>query len=176
MRYLFPGQQDDEEIVLVVRQHWIYLTEKVLIWLVFVAILFFFDYVIANYFPALLNKPGLDYINLIKNIYVMFLVLSLFTIWTIHYLTVWVVTNKRVVNITQPAIFAQRISELTFPNIEDISSDTRGIFATMFSYGSVEIETAGEHENFIFEKIPHPKDMERLIFNLMGKHPEQGNE
>ncbi|MDB4939723.1 MAG: hypothetical protein JWO40_148 [Candidatus Doudnabacteria bacterium] len=175
MHRLFPGQQDDEEIVLVIRQHWFYLSAKILLWLVFVAILFVFDYFTPMYIPSLFQGGALPYVNLMKNIYLMFLILGLFMIWIIHYLNVWIITNKRVVCVFQKGIFEQRISELTFPNVEDISSDTNGIFGTFMSYGNVEVETAGEKENFVFENVPKPKDIERLIFNLMDKHPTRGN-
>ena len=174
---LFPGQQDDEEIVLLVREHWLYLLGRVLIWLVFVAALFWFDsYAPAN-FPEIYQQPMVAYTDLIKNIYVTFLVLGLFMLWTVYYLNVWIITNKRVVDIRQAGIFNQRISELTLPNIEDITSDTSGILGTFFSFGDVEIQTAGEKEHFEFIKVPDPKGIERLIFNLMDKNPEarEGN-
>ena len=177
MHRLFPGQQDNEEIVAVVRQHWFYLVGRILVWLVFVAILFWFDYYAPTNFPELYQDPALGYTNLVKNIYVLFLVLGFFMLWTIYYLNVWIVTNKRVVDVAQSGIFNQRISELTFPNVEDITSDTSGIFGTFFSFGHVEIQTAGAQEHFIFNNVPNPKDIERLIFNLMDKHPQaqQGN-
>ncbi len=177
MHLLFPGQQTDEEIVMVIRQHWMYLAGKVLVWLVFVVILFWFDSYAPTSFPELYRQPALGYTNLVKNIYVMFLMLGLFMIWVVYYLNVWIVTSKRVVDIAQTGIFNQRISELTMPNIEDITSDTHGIFGTFFNFGNVEIQTAGAKDNFIFESVPKPKDIERLIFNLMDKHPEakQGN-
>ena len=172
MHHLFPGQQNNEEIVAVIRQHWFYLAGRILVWLVFVAILFWFDSYAPTNFPELYQNPAVSYTNLVKNIYVMFLVLGLFMIWIIYYLNAWIITNKRVVDVAQTGIFSQRISELTLPSVEDITSDTTGIFGTFLNFGHVEIQTAGAQEHFIFANVPKPKDIERLIFNLMDKSPQ----
>ncbi len=173
---LFPGQQDDEEIRLVVREHWFHFATKFCVWLIFVAILFAFDHYLPIYLPSLTVAPYTSYIAVFKNIYVMFLMLGLFMIFTLYYLSVWIITNKRLVEVLQSGLFNQRISELTFPNIEDITSETNGMVGTFLSYGNVYVQTAGEKENFVFLRISNPKDIERLIFNLMDKHPEKGNE
>lgn len=107
----------------------------------------------------------------------MFLILGLFMLWTIYYLNVQIITNKRIVDIWQKGIFSQRISELTLPNIEDVTSEVKGFWATVLGYGNVEIQTAGEKENFIFQSVPEPREIEKLIINQTGLyHGPMGNE
>ena len=43
MRKLFPSQLADERIYLVVRQHWVTLALKILVWMLFVAALILFQ-------------------------------------------------------------------------------------------------------------------------------------
>jgi hypothetical protein len=176
MHLLFPGQQDDEKIITVAREHWFYLSAKIAAWFVFILVLFAFDYFVKTYFPNLLEDPYVTYVALAKNIYMMFVMLGLLNIIILHYLNIWIVTNKRVVDITQGGIFNQRISELTLPNIEDITSQTTGFFGTLLSFGNVEIQTAGKRENFLIERVPTPKNIERLIFNLMDDMTNQQRE
>lgn len=177
IKKLFPSQEEDEVIVLVVREHWFFMFTRVLAWLIFVAVLFLFDKYAPQYIPKLFEAPYLNFVNLGKNIYVMFLVLGLFMLWTIYYLNVQIVTNKRIVDIWQKGIFSQRISELTLPNIEDVTSEVKGFWATVLGYGNVEIQTAGEKENFIFQSVPEPREIEKMIINQTGLYRgPKGNE
>ncbi len=40
-------------------------------------------------------------------------------------------------------------------NVEDVTSDQHGFFATLFGYGTLKIETAGEQMNFHFTYTPN---------------------
>ncbi len=172
---MFADQAADEDIVLIVREHWFFLISRILVWLVFVAILFAFDKYAPIYAPNIMNEPIVNYINLFKNIYMIFLILGLFMLWTLYYLNIQIVTNKRILDINQASVFSQKISELTLPNIEDVSSEVTGFLGTILAYGRVEVQTAGERENFIFDKVPDPHEIEKLIFSLLDKSEQSKN-
>ncbi len=170
MRLFFPGQQSDEEIKVVVREHWFFFILRFALWLIFVAILFATDHYLPQFLPGLAEKPYSNYFSIAKNIYLLFLMLGIYTLWIIYYLNIWIITDKRVVDVTQPSIFNQKVSVLILTKVEDITSSTNGILGTLLSYGDVSIQTAGEKENFVFKNVQHPKDVERLVFNMMEKH------
>jgi guanylate kinase len=49
-------------------------------------------------------------------------------------------------------------------NVEDVSEEQRGILASIFSYGTLTVQTAGEMENFIFTLCPNPAALaDRII-------------
>ena len=72
-------------------------------------------------------------------------------------------TNKKIVQIAQKSIFDRKISHLSLANIEDVTSDQRGILANMFNFGTIKVETAGEQANFIFVLCPDPHRVARII-------------
>ncbi len=169
---LFPGQQENEEISLVVRQHWMVFFMRFLAWLLFAAFLPLSDWAIVNFAPGLSNDPYASYVSLIQNIYLMFLVLGLFILWIIYYLNIQIITDQRIVDITQNSLISHTISELHLSNIEDVTAEITGVFGTFLDYGNVYVQTAGETERFVFVKVPDPAGIEKLILDLYEKLPE----
>ena len=169
---MFPGQQDDEEIFLTVREHWMVFFLRFLSWLIFVAILLLSDWAIGKYAPILNTSPYINYVNLVKSVYFMFLILGLLIIWVIYYLNVQIITNQRIVDITQNSLLNHTISELHLSRIEDVTAETDGILGNLFDYGNVYIQTAGETERFTFKRVPDPARIEKMILDLYEDLPE----
>ena len=48
-------------------------------------------------------------------------------------------------------------------NVEDVTVVRHGILQTIFSYGNLSIETAGEKDNFSFAYTPSPDTYRRLV-------------
>jgi hypothetical protein len=172
-RSLFPGQQPDEKIYLILRQHWFTLASKMAIWFIFVIIFALIDFLVSNYLPMLLVSPYIEIINLIKSVYLMFIILGLLLIWVMYYLNVQVVTNERVVDITQSGILHHTISELHLSRIQDVTADIEGLFHTFLNYGNVYLQTAGETERFVFSEVPNPVKVEKLILDLYEQLPPE---
>jgi membrane protein YdbS with pleckstrin-like domain len=75
------------------------------------------------------------------------------------------VTDKNVVEIMQKSIFERKISHISLANVEDVTSEQRGIFSNVFNFGTIKIETAGEQANFIFNLCPHPNRVAKIILD-----------
>lgn len=77
--------------------------------------------------------------------------------------------NKLVINehdLTQTlqiGLFNRKISELSMANIEDVTAEQRGIFPTLFNFGNLNIETAGEQNNFHFVYCPNPNKYAKIV-------------
>ena len=103
----------------------------------------------------------------------MFLFLGLLTIWVIYYLNVHIITNERVVDITQPGILHHTISELHLSRVQDATAEIKGFLHTFLDYGNVYLQTAGETERFVFSEIPNPTKVEKLILDLYEQLPPE---
>lgn len=96
------------------------------------------------------------------------------SIWTVfltqfvdYYLDAWIVTDDRIVNVEQEGLFARTISELDLAQVQDVTSDAKGVLPTMFGYGEVYIQTAGEKQRFVFEQVPRPHDIRKNLLDLV---------
>ena len=67
-----------------------------------------------------------------------------------------IITNKNVVQVIQKGLFNRKVSQLTMSNVEDVTAEQHGVFATILNFGTLTVETAGEQENFIFPYCPNP--------------------
>ncbi len=170
---------DNEEIYLVVHEHWFHLFLKILVWVFFAVALVLFNRFAHASLPALFLGTWGQITLLFTQIYTLFLVLALFIIFVIYYLNIGVITGIRVVDVVQEGLFSHNISELHIDKIEDVTSKTDGLFGTIFNYGDVIIQTAGAVEHFVFDNVPNPAGIEKLLLDLYEKKSnfaKEGNE
>lgn len=76
-----------------------------------------------------------------------------------------IVSDKNVTQVLQISLFNRKVSELSMSNIEDVTAQQSGIFPTLFNYGVLKIETAGEQNNFIFSYCPNPNAYAKAILD-----------
>lgn len=84
-----------------------------------------------------------------------------------YYLDMWIITNHRVVDIVQTGLFARTIAELELYKVQDVRSDVRGIFPTVFNYGDLEIQSAGAQIRFKFQNVRRPHDLRKELIALI---------
>ncbi|MEW5907856.1 MAG: PH domain-containing protein [Patescibacteria group bacterium] len=140
----------DEKIIFQKRKYWfILLAEVIMLSLLFILpLLFYFS------LPFQINN---NLFLIFFLIWSLFLWVILFIIWTDYYLDLFILTNKRVVDIEQKGLFNREISTLSLNCIQDITIETKGIIATLLNFGNIYIQTAGERERFIIKGIFHPE-------------------
>jgi uncharacterized membrane protein YdbT with pleckstrin-like domain len=95
--------------------------------------------------------------------WLLFIWIGAFVIWTDYYLDVLVVTDHRVINIEQKALFSRETSSLHLDKIQDVSVEITGVVATFLNFGSLRIQTAGEVEEFVLKGIKDPNGIKKVI-------------
>ncbi len=86
-----------------------------------------------------------------------------FVRWTDYYLDVFLVTNKRVLDIEQLGLFSRDISETRLENIEDMRVEVMGFLASTLDFGNLFIQTAGAQDEFAIKNIPQPTHAKDVI-------------
>ena len=87
-----------------------------------------------------------------------------------YYLDTWIITNLRIINIEQHGLFSRTASELYLGDVQDVTSEVKGVIPTLFDYGSVYVQTAGERQRFHFKDIDHPEKTKEKILRLVDEH------
>ena len=164
----FPTQRPDEHVFIFLRRHWSVLARQishVCIFLFLPPIALAITYAIV---PFEVIPGSLIYIVLVEGIslYYLFTLLAYFHAFIDYHLDIWIVTDQRVISIEQQGLFNRVVSELNIGRVQDVTSEMKGKLQTFMHFGQVHIQTAGEEERFIFEQVPKPDEVARLILQV----------
>jgi ABC-type multidrug transport system fused ATPase/permease subunit len=66
------------------------------------------------------------------------------------------VTSEKLAQVLYRTIFDRKISQLSIGDVQDVTVTQVGIFARIFNYGTLVVETAGEQQNYTFTYTPNP--------------------
>jgi len=146
----------NEYIIFEARRNWIVLWGKTigLLFSILIPIFIFSLLGATNFVTFSGNKDALFMVFVLSWI---FLVWNLmFVAWTDHYLDIFVITNKNLIDIEQKGIFNREVSVLSLDKIQDITTKVGGFVPTVIGYGDLFIQTAGSEKEFILKSIDKP--------------------
>ena len=162
----FHGQDKGEDIVVVVRAHWITWIPQIFISLILVILPFFLMLLSITFSPALMI--GLILLSVVVAITN---ALSAFFKW---FYSVNIITTQRIIDVDFINAFQHKFSEAQLEKIEDISHEHVGFLGSLFDVGTVYIQTAASNAEFEFQNIPRPRDIQDTLNDLLEM--KQGGE
>ena len=65
-----------------------------------------------------------------------------FMVWYRYHNDIWVITNRRLIDVTRSTPFSQQVTTASLSNVQDINIRVKGIFNTMLNFGDVICQTA----------------------------------
>ena len=164
---LFPGQEKDEKIILILRRHFFIFLKILLLYIILALLPLIIRWVVNNYMTITLSETARVGIGLIASLYYIFIVTFFYRAWLDHYLDMWIITSERIVDIEQKGLFSRQISAQRLYRIQDVRAEVKGIIPTLLHYGNVHVQTAGSQPFFVFKQIPHPNEVTKKITTLV---------
>ena len=163
--------QADDSILIVVRKHWfIHLMDSLGVFMTGVAP-FILVFIIAPFVTA-----NAAVVTFITAAWLLIVWMMLFTVWTNYYLDIWIVTDKRIINIDQIHLFRRDVSTLRVERVQDIKVEVHGLFATIFNFGNLQVQTAGPEANFyLIRGIANPDIVRNVILQRVDIATEHKN-
>jgi hypothetical protein len=174
-QFHFDGQKADEQILLVLHRHWFDIISQFFLVFGMIALLVGSFIALPIIFQELQNRQSKNVFLFLENLFFMLTWTVSFLIWVDYYLDVWIVTDRRIINIEQKGLFSRATSELELEKVQDITTNVRGVIPTFLNYGDLQVQTAAEQEKFLFRNIPDPYSVKDLIMSLQKKqeHKEE---
>lgn len=161
----FAGQDDDEHLVLILRQHpAVFLGQYLMI---------LFLIILAFVLPGIwktMNLGGVATVTLSTGTFLLTILVAMtfsFDVFIRWYFGVNLVTNKRVVDVDFTNVMSHRFSETRLEHIEDVTHKVVGILGMIFNYGTVYIQTAGSQNEFEFNNVIKPAIVQDTIMDLL---------
>jgi membrane protein YdbS with pleckstrin-like domain len=133
-------------------------------------------------FPDLFSQLSANSNMLLAAAAVFAIALIFFILFLATYIyrqSILIVTDKNLIQILQKGLFVRKVSRLSMSNVEDVTAEQSGFLPTIFNYGVLMVQTAGEMENFIFPYCPNPNVFADRILDARQAYArslEEGNE
>src|SRR3989344_5868723 len=96
--------------------------------------------------------------------------LIFFIEWSDYYLDIWILTDRRIIDVEQMGFFHREVTSFNYDQIQDITVETRGLIETFFKFGTLHIQTAGHNRDIIIRDAHYPEDARILILKLQQKY------
>lgn len=159
----FETRRREEKVVLLMRKHIITNVGWIIL-----AILMILAPLVLPYFPILEFLPArFQFIAiLVWYLITTAVVLENFLNW---FFNVYIVTNQRIVDIDFYNLIYKEVSDAKIEKVQDITYKMGGVVRTIFNYGDVYIQTAGEVPNFEFLAVPQPDRVVKILEDLISE-------
>jgi hypothetical protein len=170
----FENQEPDEEILLLLRKHFITNIK----WILLAALFMLLPLIIIPVFfvsPLAFFSLPESYIIILTSLYYLIVfgyVLTQFATW---FYQVGIITNYRIIDIDFNSLLSKNIAYTELGDIVDVESMQGGLLHNFFDYGTVQMQTEGLKANFEFVNIPKPTTVADTVSDLVrGKRGVHG--
>lgn len=157
-KYRFDGQHEDEDVINVHRKHPVVMRKGLifgmLMWVV--ALLpysFYFDRPWA--LPMLLAGFGLG-------------LFILFYSWIGWFFSLFIVTDQRLVQISQKGLFQRSVVDIGLDKIQNVNFQVSGLQETLLGFGTISVQTfVGD---LILEQMHHPQKVQEELIRVIKEN------
>lgn len=157
MKEEFLGQRDDEEVVLVFRQHPIVMARGIFICLLLFAI---------GLLPYLI-MPNNEQLLFVAAGGILFGFIVFFYHWISWYFSIYILTNQRVRQNIQKGLFHKSVLDLDLDKIMSAYIDIHGFLASVLKFGTITIHT--QVGNMRMKKVASADDVYDKIQEEIAK-------
>lgn len=163
----FESLDSKEQIVMMLRPHIV-----TNLWWAIVALLSFFV-------PAL--WPALPVVSLLPSSYLFVLTLFWYALtltfvfeqFLMWFFSVNIITDERIIDIDFYGLLFKHVSVAQLDKIEDVNYFQKGVMGSIFNFGNVLIQTAAEITEFVFNNVPNPDRVVKVISELIQEEKQE---
>ena len=90
--------------------------------------------------------------------------------YTRYYLNLWILTNLRIVEITQRHFFDRQVSSVLVARVQDVTTEVSGLLLSLLHIGNIHVQSAGTIDEFHMNGVGSPGKLRDLILSHVAKH------
>ena len=151
----FAGQFEDEEVLFLFRKHPIVMRKGLIISMLAL---------LLGTLPALVKPEFSFFYGGLAGGFVLAIILFIPS-WRVWWYSVFIVTNYRLIQISQKGFFNRSVVDLGLKKIQSTSYEVKGIQATLLGFGTIVIQTY--MGDLIVHEIHHPAEVLGRIIEIL---------
>lgn len=151
---VFDGQRDGEEVKFIFRRH-IFTAKKGVIFMLFM--------VAAGVVPMVIWKDNINMFWFFVGMTIIGVLGCLYA-YILWYFSLYIVTDQRIRQISQKGVFKKTVVDLGIDRIQSISYGIPGLFAGIFGYGTILIQTAAG--DLVISQVSKPAKIYEKLQNI----------
>lgn len=152
--------KENEEIFKTIRRHWLTYLFSIFITFILICLPFLFIVPLFQW-----GKWGILLFFLIILVAIVF-GLRTFVLW---YYNIFVITNKRVIDIDQKSFFSRVVWDSSLDRIQDVTYSKKGLIQTLFNYGNIQIIPTGSTTKVEIINIHNPQKVQEMIHSFQDE-------
>lgn len=160
---LEPG----EEILIETRKHWLLFALELLPFAIMAILPFALPAFLAIAPPlapyADLFGAGSPSGRAFLGIWLLLVWTSAWGFYTRYYLNLWILTNVRIVEITQHHFFDRQVSSVLVNRVQDVTTEVSGLLFSLLGIGNIHVQSAGTVDEFHMNGVGNPGMLRDLI-------------
>jgi hypothetical protein len=155
----FADQFDDEEVLFVFRKHPIVMRKGLIFGLLAIlagSLIVFWQPTYTAFLVGILAGAVIGAVIMLPS-------------WITWYFSVFIVTDKRLIQVTQKGFFHKSVIDMGLNQIQMVNYQVAGLQETMFGFGTIMMQTfVGD---LVIHEIPHPAKIQKKLLEILR---EQG--
>jgi len=164
----FATQEKKEKIVLLLRRHWVSNMGWILMCVFFILLPYIFSFLDGLAFTdSLIGFLSIEMKVVLVGVWYLLIFGYAFGRFLSWYFSVYIVTDRRIIDVDFHSILHKNISEAELSKVQDITHTSVGTKALLFNYGELKIQTAAEFSDIEFEQVPSPSEVHKIIGELL---------
>lgn len=163
----FETQDKEEKIILLLRRHWVTNVPWILLVLLMLVV------PLGTRFFPLFNFIPQRFFFIFIAMWYLFTLAFFFEKFLAWFFNLYFITDERIIDVDFVSLIYREISEAKIENIQDVSYRTGGLLKSIFDYGDLYIQTAGEVPRIEFEAVPKPDKVVKVLDQLIVQEEQE---
>lgn len=155
--------EEGENVVAIVHRHWIFIAVRIFGLAVMLLLPWVLVALLGRLHILMLASASTASYLVLWSLWGLVLWVVFWQFWTTYYMDIWVITNKRIIDIDYLRLFDRDIAMLRYDKVQDITTHVQGVIGTLLHYGSVVVQTAGTEREFVMDQIANPELLRDII-------------
>lgn len=160
--------EEGETVVLKVHKHWWFIVVRIIALSIMLLLPLIVWAVLRAYDLVVLTQAGAASFVALSALWILVGWVLFWQFWTLYYMDMWIITDRRLIDIDYKGFFDRNIAMLRLNKVQDMTVEVKGVIGSLLGFGHVLVQTAGTSEEFIIDQVSDPEGLRSKISELIG--------